>query len=68
MGMGSKFCKLDIEKLKEKKDVKELIKALKYEDSYIRMFAAIALGKIGDERAVAPLTQSLKDEEEDGPK
>ena len=64
MGMGSKFGKLDIEKLKEKKDVKGLIKALKYEDCYIRMFAAIALGEIGDERAVAPLTQSLKDEEE----
>ena len=64
LSMGSKFSKLDIEKLKEKKDVKGLIKALKYEDSYIRMFAAIALGEIGDERAVAPLTQSLKDEEE----
>ncbi len=63
--MGSKFDKLDIEKLMEKKDVKGLIKALKYEDSYIRMFAAIALGEIGDERAIAPLTQSLKDEEEE---
>lgn len=29
------------------------------------MFAAIALGEIGDERAIAPLTQSLKDEEEE---
>ena len=62
--MGSKFSKLDIKKLKEKKDVKGLIKALKYEDSYIRMFAAIALGEIDDIRAVAPLIQSLKDEEE----
>ena len=62
--MSSKFKKLDIEKLKEKKDIKKLIKALKYEDSNIRMFAAIALGEIGDERAIAPLTQSLKDKEE----
>jgi HEAT repeat protein len=62
--MSSKFKKLDIEKLKEKKDIKELIKALKYEDSNIRMFAAIALGEIGDERAIAPLTQSLKDKQE----
>ena len=62
--MGSKFSKLDIKKLKEKKDVKGLIKALKYEDSYIRMFVAIALGEIDDIRAVAPLIQSLKDEEE----
>jgi len=62
--MSSKFKKLDIEKLKEKKDIKELIKALKYEDSNIRMFAAIALGEIGDERAIAHLTQSLKDKQE----
>ncbi len=61
--MGSKSKKLDIEKLKEKKDVHGLIKALKYQDSNIRMFAAIALGEIGDERAAAPLTQSLKEKE-----
>ncbi len=62
--MDSKFDKLDIEKLKEKKDIKELIKTLKHEDSNIRMFVAISLGEIGDERAIAPLIQSLKDEEE----
>ena len=28
------------------------------------MFAAISLGEIGDEKAIAPLIQSLKDEEE----
>jgi HEAT repeat protein len=61
--MGSKSKRLDIEKLKEKKDIHGLIKALKYQDSNIRMFAAIALGEIGDERAAAPLTQSLKDKE-----
>jgi HEAT repeat protein len=63
--MGSEFGKLDMEKLKEIRDVKELIKALKYGDRYTRIYAAIALGEIGDERAVAPLTQSLKDEEEE---
>ena len=62
--MGSKSDKLDIKALKEKKDVKGLIKALKYGDSNIRMFAAIALGEIGDERAVEPLILSLKDEEQ----
>jgi HEAT repeat protein len=60
--MGSQLGKSDIEKLKEKKDVKGLIKALKYDDSNIRMLAANSLGKIGDERAVASLTQALKDE------
>lgn len=62
--MGSKFNKLDIEKLRAKKDIKGLIKALKHEDSNIRMFAAISLGDIGEEKAIAPLIQSLKDEEE----
>ncbi len=63
--MGSKFNKLDIEKLRAKKDIKGLVKTLKHEDSNIRMFAAISLGEIGDERAIAPLIQSLKDEEEE---
>jgi HEAT repeat protein len=62
--MSSKFDNLDIQKLKEKKDVNRLSKALKHEDSNIRMFAAIALGEICDERAIAPLTQSLIDEDE----
>ena len=29
--------------------------------SHIRMIAAITLGEIGDERAITPLTQSLKE-------
>jgi HEAT repeat protein len=63
MGMGYKSNKLDIETLKGKKDVKGLIKALKSDDINIRMFAAITLGEIGDERAITPLTQSLKEKE-----
>lgn len=46
----------NIEKLEAKKDVKGLIKALKYnkrgEDFSIRKDAVIALGKTGDMRAV----------------
>jgi HEAT repeat protein len=64
-GMGCKSDKLDIDTLKEKNDVKGLIKALKYDDSNIRMFAAITLGEIGDGRAIAPLTQSLKEDEQE---
>ncbi|MEM5813446.1 MAG: HEAT repeat domain-containing protein [Candidatus Aenigmatarchaeota archaeon] len=46
----------------KKRNVKGLIKALKYKDSNIRISAAQALGEIKDERAVKPLIQALKDE------
>ena len=59
--MGYKFNKSDIEKLRAKNDIKGLIKTLKNEDSNIRMFTAISLGEIGNEKAIAPLIQSLKD-------
>jgi HEAT repeat protein len=46
----------NVEKMKEKKDVKGLIKALGDEkDSDVRGNAARALGTIGDARAVEPL-------------
>ncbi|MEO0160809.1 MAG: HEAT repeat domain-containing protein [candidate division WOR-3 bacterium] len=38
---------------------------LKDEDSYVRRYAAEALGKIGDNRAVEPLIAALKDEDSD---
>ena len=41
--------------------VGSLIQALKDEDNNVRSNAAEALGKIGDTRAVEPLTQTLKD-------
>ncbi|RLI75930.1 HEAT repeat domain-containing protein, partial [Archaeoglobales archaeon] len=45
--------------------INRLIKALKDEDSDIRLVAAAALGEIGDERAVEPLIKALKDEDSD---
>ncbi len=45
-------------------DVEPLIQALKYEDRMIRASAAMALGHLGDARAVGPLIQTLKDDED----
>jgi len=58
--MSSKFKKIRYGEIKGKKRYKELIKALKYEDSNIRMFAAIALGEIGDERAISTFDSIFK--------
>ena len=41
-----------------------VIAALKDESSGVRRWAAIALGEIKSEKAVAPLTQALRDEGE----
>jgi HEAT repeat protein len=58
--------KPDVEKMEKKKDVKGLIKALGYEkDSSVRKSATYALGKIGDARAVEPLTKALNDADSD---
>ncbi|MFQ6078745.1 MAG: HEAT repeat domain-containing protein [Thermodesulfobacteriota bacterium] len=43
--------------------VEPLIAALKDEDSYIRGYAAEALGEIGDPRAVEPLIAALEDKD-----
>jgi hypothetical protein len=53
--------KPNVEKLEEKKNVKGLIKALRYKYWHVRQKAAEALGKIGDEKAVEPLIQALED-------
>ena len=42
-------------------DIHDLIRALEYGDSITRYDAALALGKIGDRRAVEPLIKSLGD-------
>ena len=53
----------NVEKLKAKRDVKGLIKALGYQkDGHVRNAAAGVLGQIGDTRAVEPLIAALKDE------
>ncbi len=52
----------DVDKLRVKRDVQGLIKALGFpKDSYIRQNAAEALGAIGDPRAVKPLIVALND-------
>ena len=55
----------NIEKLKERRDVEGLIRALKDSDWGVRWRAAEALGKIGDRRAVEPLIEALEDIYED---
>ena len=53
-----------VETLKARKDIKGLIKALRYrKDEGVRQAAAEVLGKIGDPRAVEPLIAALKDAE-----
>jgi len=50
----------NIEKLKAKRDIQGLIKALDYEkDSSVQEAASEALGEVGDERAVGPLMVAL---------
>lgn len=57
--------KPDIEKLKEKKDVNGLVKALCYKkDDKVRRDAAIILGDMGDLKVLQPLIATLKDEDE----
>lgn len=52
----------NIERMKKRKNVRGLIKALKHEDNKIRLGATGALGEIEDPAAVAPLIQLLKSE------
>ena len=62
MGIFDRLFKPNVKRLKEEKNVKGLIKALRHKDGYVRRDAAEALGKIG-EPAVEPLIQALKDED-----
>jgi HEAT repeat protein len=56
----------DVEKLKGKRDVKGLIKALGYQKDWrVRRHAAEALDQLGDARAVEPLRAALKDPDKD---
>ena len=62
--MGIFRGKPNVEKLAAEKDVEGIIKALGDEDKDVRMDAAGALGKIGDKRAVDPLTAALEKDED----
>lgn len=56
----------NVEKMKARKDVMGLINALNYwKDSQVRIQSALALGEIGDLRALQPLVTALKDWDSD---
>jgi len=59
------FFKPSVEKLKEKKDVAGLIKALRHNDVSIRRKAARALGDLKAKDAVDALVEALSDEDVD---
>ncbi|WP_119071418.1 HEAT repeat domain-containing protein [Aggregatilinea lenta] len=52
----------NVEKLRAKRDVEGLIKALQHKNEKIRCAAATALGQLGDVQAVESLIVGLKDE------
>jgi HEAT repeat protein len=58
--MFDSLFKPNIQKLKDKRDVPGLIKALQNNDPLIFQKAVEALGQIGDPRAVEPLSAALK--------
>jgi len=56
----------NIDKLKVKKNINGLIKALGYEkNATVRAKAAVALGEIGDKKSVEPLIAMLNDSDVD---
>lgn len=55
----------NIEKLKEKRDLDGLLKALTHKDAATRRKAVEALGDLGDYRSVGALTDALGDEDAD---
>ena len=53
--------KSKIDKLQKKKAVRRLVRCLHSKDSRVAFPAGAALGKTGDERAIAPLFIALND-------
>ena len=47
--------KPNIKKMQQERNVEELLQLLQHKDGNVRAKAAVALGKIGDNRAVEPL-------------
>ncbi|MHA1645653.1 MAG: HEAT repeat domain-containing protein, partial [Candidatus Freyarchaeota archaeon] len=59
------FTEDDVERMKRRGDVEALISALEYKwKMTVRFYAARALGELGDLRAVEPLIQTLKEDDE----
>jgi len=59
---SSELFKPNVEKLKAKKNINGLIKALNFKkDSHVRYEAANALGELGERRALDPLIVLLKE-------
>ena len=52
--------KPNVKKMERDKDIYGLIEALKHNDLDVRREAAIALGEIGDKRAVKPLKRAIE--------
>jgi HEAT repeat protein len=65
MGIFDGLFKPNVEKLKKKRDVEGLLKALGYKGKNVRLSAAEALGKIQDAMTVGPLIRALKDKDSD---
>lgn len=60
--MFEKWIKPDVEKLKKKRDINGLIKALEYQDdAQVRIGAAKALGQLRNTSSINPLSQALLD-------
>jgi HEAT repeat protein len=57
----SLFGRPNVEKLRHKRDVEGLIKALGNKDALIQGAAAQILGELGDARAVEPLVETLRE-------
>jgi HEAT repeat protein len=57
----SSLFKPNITRMKEKKDIPGLIKALQHEETGLAYSAAKALGELNDSRAIGALNQALRD-------
>lgn len=61
MGFFYSFKEPNVDRMLANKDVSELVKVLKYKETFIRERAAKALGVLQDERSIGPLIEALDD-------